>query len=134
MRKNWKSQPEFSRGVRTGCEGWRSPLFEGRVQRASGPRRTHSTARGEEPGGLVGKLCAGGAPGKGRWENQELLGSGNWESFGEAGGLQRSELQRGIPKAQWLPSCRGCSGAAGEQVAKVAAEDVAQQKFEGSVS
>lgn len=98
-KESWKSHPGFARGVRTGGEGWRSPLFERRLQRASGPRRTHRTARGEEPGGLVGGLCAGGAPGKGRWENQELLGSGDWESFSEGGGLQRPELPRGIPKA-----------------------------------
>lgn len=50
-------------------------------------------------GALVSGLCAGGAPGKGRWENQELLRSGDWESFSEGGGLQRPELPRGIPKA-----------------------------------
>lgn len=115
-KESWKSQPGFARGVRTGGEGWKSPLFERRLQRGSGPRRTHRTARGEEPGGLAGGLCAGGVPGKGRWESQELIGSGDWESFGYRGGLQWPEEQRGIPKAQWLPSCRGCNGTAGEQV------------------
>lgn len=44
-KESWKSQPGFARGVRTGGKGWRSPLFERRLQRASGSKRTQNSER-----------------------------------------------------------------------------------------
>lgn len=68
-------------------------MFKRRSQGGSDPRRTQNSER-RGTGGPVDGLCAGGAPRRGRWENQEVVGNGGWESFGYRAGLESRGAER----------------------------------------
>lgn len=85
--------------------------------------------------GLVGRVdCAGEEhQGEGRWENQELLGSGDRESFGTDGW---SAVASAAERNSQGTGFRHAGAAMGQQESRpgMGAEGIVQQKFEGSVS